>query len=664
VNKPKFSAVLLLLLLAGVSARAQAPHYLDCARASTGNSLTPDSAWNSLDQANGYEFHPGDSLLLKRGSTCRGMLAPRGSGAPSHPITMGAYGIGALPIVVGTGNPAAVELDSQQYWDIADLDITGGSPYGVFITGSSPSLTHFHLSNLVVHDVTGVPKSKDTGLVVITPKPDSGAVFHDILIDGISAYSTTEWAGIVVNAGVFNKSGAIRGSDVTIQNSVVHNVAGDGILLMLARNGRLERNVVWDTGMEYSYSIGTPDGIWEWMCEDCLVQYNEGFFTDSPGVDGGVFDIDFGNINNTVQYNFGHDSQGYCVSVFGAEGALGISSNSIVRGNLCLENGRSPREAERQGAIYLSTWLGSRLKGVEIYSNTVLWDAPADAAAIVSDADVDPAATRMVHNNLILSRGGALVNSKGGLQFSDNQYWITTSASPLWQVDAGSYASLQQAHAAGHENGSDMADPGVNALYQPAATSKSCEPRLSGLQYDIYGRPMTACAGAVALANSTQPYAKQHTLGSLPFRLDGSAFKPHGWTLIAVLTPEGQPQEAESRSQMVVLQSMLKQFGPLGLKVVVAPNHPITTDAAINWHADWNFGDVHSLELTGTPSSLGLSQSTGLLLIDPLGQVSDSWNSLTAAPAVELRLRSLLGTPVGMQVLPVPAVRLTSTPAR
>ena len=111
----------------------------------------------------------------------------------------------------------------------------------------------------------------------------------------------------------------------------------------------------WDTGLQYTETIGTPNSIWEWMCEECVVQFNEGFFSDSPGVDGGVFDIDYGNIKNTVQYNFGHDSQGYCVSAFGVDGGSSDSVDSVIRGNLCIENGRSPREAERQGAMFFST---------------------------------------------------------------------------------------------------------------------------------------------------------------------------------------------------------------------------------------------------------------------------------------------------------------------
>jgi len=69
---------------------------------------------------------------------------------------------------------------------------------------------------------------------------------------------------------------------VTVRNSVVHDVAGDGILVEEAKHALIERNVAWDTGMQYTETIGTPDGIWEWMCEDCTVQYNEGFFATLP----------------------------------------------------------------------------------------------------------------------------------------------------------------------------------------------------------------------------------------------------------------------------------------------------------------------------------------------------------------------------------------------
>jgi hypothetical protein len=90
------------------------------------------------------------------------------------------------------------------------------------------------------------------------------------------------------------------------------------------------------------------------------------------------------------------------------------------------------------------------------------------------------------------------------------------------------------------------------------------------------------------------------------------------------------------------------------LHVALAPNVKLDDDAALNWSKDWNFGAVQVLANTSPVAArheLGLSAPTGLLLISPAGKVVHVWNGLVAAPEVELRLRALLGTPVGMQTL-------------
>ena len=192
-------------------------------------------------------------------------------------------------------------------------------------------------------------------------------------------------------------------------------------------------------------------------------------------MDGGEFDIDWGNIDNIVQYNFAHDSQGYCVSVFGAEGESGSSRNNIVRRNLCVNNGRSPRLARRQGAIYLSTWNGGRISGVQIYGNTVFWDPPADSPALVNEADIDASAPRIFSNNLVVSRSSSLMRSSATLDFSDNQYWVLGSVSPHWTLGAKDYLSLQALQAAtGQEQRSNYLDPRLGLYFEPLATPRAC----------------------------------------------------------------------------------------------------------------------------------------------------------------------------------------------
>ena len=81
-------------------------------------------------------------------------------------------------------------------------------------------------------------------------------------------------------------------------------------------------------------SIGTPDAIWNWDCNTCTVQFNEAYFSHTPtNNDGGDYDSDYYNNNITIQYNYGHDADGYCVSVFGA-GGQDTNVNTTIRYNV------------------------------------------------------------------------------------------------------------------------------------------------------------------------------------------------------------------------------------------------------------------------------------------------------------------------------------------
>jgi parallel beta-helix repeat protein len=63
--------------------------------------LSPTKAWKTIDKVNKSAFTPGDSILFKRGQTWREQLIVPSSGTPGHPISFGAYGIGAKPIING-----------------------------------------------------------------------------------------------------------------------------------------------------------------------------------------------------------------------------------------------------------------------------------------------------------------------------------------------------------------------------------------------------------------------------------------------------------------------------------------------------------------------------------------------------------------------------------
>ena len=374
---------ILFLFAASLAARGEASPKIwrvDCDA-----SQAESGVLHSLAEVDALTLQPGDQLLFRRGSVCHGVLAPKGSGAESKPVHIGAYGSGPRPrIEASNKDDAGVDIRDQGWLEIDALDVSGSRLYGVHVLATHGLSHHIVLRDLTVHDVGNLidkVQTKESGLVVVhsgTP----GAAFDDVTIDGILAYGTTQWAGIIVSG----TTGSVPTSHVVIRNSTVHDVQGDGIVLFRVADGVIENSIAWHTGMQDKETIGTPNGIWTWACTRCTVQNNEAFLTDSPGVDGGAFDIDFWNDANSVINNYGHDTQGYCVSVFGAYSPA--TTASMIRDNLCVRNGLSPRLAERQGAIFFATWDGGSIDGVKVEKNTVYFDPPGQYAAIQGLTDL------------------------------------------------------------------------------------------------------------------------------------------------------------------------------------------------------------------------------------------------------------------------------------
>ena len=393
-----------------------ATYYVDCTAGSDSATGTSESAaWRTTAKVSDTTFSPGDVVLIRRGSLCTGMLWPKGSGTPGAAIRLSAFGTGALPIIDGGLEQAAIKLFNQQGWEIENLETTGGEPYGIYIGADAGQLKHFRIRNTVITHVRGQVKAKKSGLVVVAAVEP--AALEDIVIDGVVARHTTQWAGVIVQGA--SRTNRIR--DVTVRNTIVHDVFGDGIVLFQVENGLVEKSAAWLTGLQPVHTIGTPNGIWTWRCRNCTVQLTEGFFIDSPGVDGGVYDIDWGNDANIVQHNYGHDAQGYCVSVFGAEKE--VTTDSVVRHNLCVNNGRSPKLARRQGDLYIYTWDGGSLDGVLVHDNTFYWNPPLDVSAFqINQVAFTGSRTNRIFNNVIHSAVPAQLQSHPQLQMDGNVF--------------------------------------------------------------------------------------------------------------------------------------------------------------------------------------------------------------------------------------------------
>jgi hypothetical protein len=378
-------------------------------------------------------------------------MTPKGSGQANAPIIIDAYGKGASPIIQGSTAEAAVKLFNQEYWEINNLEIVGGYKYGLYVSGDSPdsSINHIYLRNLDVHGATySSTRRADSGEVFVSPG-GVRQVLNDVLIDGVVAHDSHVSEGIFVSAGGkwIEWNGVLQplGRNITVQNSIAHDIYGDGIFIGELQNGLLQGNVVYRSGLCPNCTDSTPVGLWQWYCKNCIVQYNESYANQSWGVDGGDFDIDYYSDDNIVQYNYGHDSAGYCVAFFGAGGRASV--NNVFRYNVCSNNARRS-DLAKQGEVYVHTWESGSLDGVQIYNNTFYWNPTAPAAALSAmDATYSGKRPRFFKNNIIFGTVPEMIQVPAGFALDNNIYW-TTSAQPRWQVDNATYKKFSDYQAA------------------------------------------------------------------------------------------------------------------------------------------------------------------------------------------------------------------------
>lgn len=583
-------------------------YFVDCSSPVNGNGESSTSPWNSLRLLQSKAFSPGDVIKLRRGTECRGSLQPKGSGSADHPVRLTSYDEGTRPKVIADASAEeALRLFDQQYWDIDSLDLEGGTTYGVFISGTKGVLHHIHLSNLWVHDVHGGPmKNKDNGLVMFSP----GSVdqhFDDVLVDGVTAWNTNQWAGIMIGGGNLGyPPESAWNTNAVIRNSTVHDVQGDGIVLFRVHGGRIDSSVAWNTGMQITQTVGTPNAIWTWLCDDCTVEGNEAYLTDSPGVDGGAFDIDYGNTKNSVINNYGHDTQGYCVAIFGAGY---VTRHSVVRGNLCINNGRSPRMANYQGAIFLLSWNGGSIDGLTMENNTVYWNPYENAPALLNEGNIK-AGTAVFRNNTIYSTAPWMVDSNTSLSFAQNHYNYFGAGAPEWRYGTQRFRSLALIQ---------------NGPHQEVASSFS--------QHELEQWPgvYEQNAGSVQTKHAGAPLHKRPPT--------------QGWvlscTLPVSLDQKGMMNDAALR-QIVVLKSFSQQYRARGLQVRLQMTSP---DARL-FKTEAFHNAIIDLALAGITMAQDFGSALErTVLLMPGGNVAEQWEGFTGPSTLGLALRRWMGEP-------------------
>ena len=408
-----------------------AAYYVDCSLPSNGTG-TEASPWNSIAAAMANAYQPGNTIYFKRGTTCEGMFAPSGSGTATAPITITSYGAGQLPVIDGgSTNNAAVYLTNQSYWIIENLELREGANWGLVAKAiNNSSVYGLTIQNVIATGATSVAKQRAlSGEIGLLADGADNATINDVNISNVTVGDTKAGEGIFIKAGPHGAYYGAKGQNISITNSMVSNVYGDGLLVTDGENVTIRHNIVTKSGECPDCTGSTPGALWVWNSVNVEMSWNESYRNTSWSVDGGGMDIDYFNRNVIVEHNYIHDNKGYCVSVFGAEKQ--VTYRAIVRFNVCSNNDAQP-DTVQKGDFLVSTWNGGSLNGVQIYNNTSYWTAPqsSDYELTVNGASFSGTLRNFFMNNLVYTplQHPYLVNAPGAMKVDYNLYYSPHAA--------------------------------------------------------------------------------------------------------------------------------------------------------------------------------------------------------------------------------------------
>ncbi|AEK46516.1 hypothetical protein DV26_41310 [Amycolatopsis mediterranei] len=359
--------------------------WVDCASAGNGNGTAQSSPWNTLSSVNAHTFKAGDGLVFATGTSCRGQLALRGSGASGNPIVIGQWRSGhgsGKPILAGGGvTPATVYLHDNEYVTVEDLEVTNsgasaGDRAGILAYNDTGSTLHgITITANTVDNVNGYRwgyYGVNAGIAVDI----DGGLANPGVYSGVTISDNAVWnvnrAGVWVGSLAENGAISARSTGVTISGNQMTDLGADGIVTRYTSGAQILNNVVYDAGSwsggansgSPSYYNPYPDGIWPVNSDNPVVQGNEvfGFVSQGAG-DGDALDCDLHTTNCLMQDNYSHDNvDGLWMDCSGAGGRgevfrYNISQNDATARNGIFNNGcgGSPTPAVYNNTVYIGS---------------------------------------------------------------------------------------------------------------------------------------------------------------------------------------------------------------------------------------------------------------------------------------------------------------------
>lgn len=209
--------ILTLLMIGKAFWGWTAIYYVSSTGSDLENGTSTGTAWQTLTKVNSVSFVAGDQILFQRGSTFYGSLTIKNSGTTGSPITFGAYGTGANPIITGFTSVTAWTNLGSNIWESTNAVSTLSTCEMVTINGVNTPMGRYPNTGYLPfqsHTTTSLTSSSLTG----TPDWSGATVcfkFYDYILSRKTITSQT--------SGTLNWVGAVafsNGSEFFIQNDV------------------------------------------------------------------------------------------------------------------------------------------------------------------------------------------------------------------------------------------------------------------------------------------------------------------------------------------------------------------------------------------------------------------------------------------------------------
>ncbi len=404
------------MLLAFCAASASAAEiHVDCSApaAGDGSSAAP---LNSI--AEPFDLRPDHHLRFRRGTTCEGTLLITNSGNGAQPKSVGAYGMGALPKIVGTGMDA-VKLEDVSNLTVRDLDISNpgsGGPLGegdqirngIRVTAQWADVRNLTLTGLEIHDVDGDLTKTWDGSAAIQVSA-IGAVpirFDNLLIKGNRITNVSRSAISISGTDDPDRPDADQpwpnaSTEVVVEDNRIDRIAGDGIVPR-GTNGAIVRGNVVSRGNLAGRPLLHPKGpmcnagIWTFRANNTLIQGNEVFGMKHNGCDGTGFDVDYRQDGTVVEGNYSHHNEGGFILLCTDSRA----HRSEVRFNLSVDDGTMINH----GPCGFGDGVFGDLSGIRMFNNTVVADDPSVTMQLSPMPEMYEPGDFRFENNLVYAR--------------------------------------------------------------------------------------------------------------------------------------------------------------------------------------------------------------------------------------------------------------------